>query len=66
MSASLSIERKQALEDNRPPYFVRVAPGLYRYNDVCEGALDEDLIVEVRNRAEEFNAATRREMRYAI
>ncbi len=66
VSASLSIERKQALEDNRPPYFVRVAPGLYRYNDVCEGALDEDLIVEVRDRAEEFNVATRREMRYAI
>jgi hypothetical protein len=66
VSASLSIERKQAQEGNRPPYFIRTAPGLYRYNDLCEGAIDEDLIVEVRARADEFNLATRREMRQAI
>jgi hypothetical protein len=52
--------------DKRPAYFLRVAPGLYRYNDICEGAADEDLIAEVRDRAEDFNAATRREMGEAI
>ncbi len=66
VSASLSIEKKQADVSKRPPYFVRTAPGLYRYNDLCEGAIDEDLIVEVRARADEFNLATRREMRQAI
>lgn len=66
MSASLSIEGKQAQIDKRPAYFLRVAPGLYRYNDICEGAVDEDLIAEVRDRAEDFNAATRRDMREAI
>ncbi len=66
VSASLSIERKQAQVGNRPPYFIRTAPGLYRYNDLCEGAIDEDLIVEVRARADEFNLATRRELRRAI
>ncbi|MFX1261170.1 MAG: restriction endonuclease [Promethearchaeota archaeon] len=66
VSASLSIERKQAEEDNRPPYFVRIRPGLYQYNDLCEGAVDEDLIREVRSRAEEFNLATRRDMRQRI
>lgn len=66
VSASLSIERKQAEEDNRPPYFVRVGPGLYQYNDLCEGAIDEELIREVRARAEEFNLVTRREMRQRI
>jgi len=66
VSASLSIERKQAEEDNRPPYFVRMGPGLYQYNDLCEGAVDEDLIREVRSRAEEFNLVTRREMRQRI
>ena len=66
VSASLSIERRQALVGNRLPYFIRTAPGLYRYNDLCEGAIDEDLIVEVRARADEFNLATRRELRQAI
>jgi hypothetical protein len=66
VSASLSIERKQAEEDNRPPYFVRMGPGLYQYNDLCEGAVDEELIREVRSRAEEFNLVTRREMRQRI
>ena len=66
VSASLSIERRQALVGKRPPYFIRTAPGLYRYNDLCEGAIDEDLIVEVRARADEFNLATRRELRQAI
>lgn len=66
VSASLSIESKQAKEHNRPAYFVRVGPGLYRYNDLCEGAIDEDLISEVRTRADEFNQVTRREMRRTI
>ena len=30
VSASLSIEGKQALEDNRPAYFLRTGPGLYQ------------------------------------
>jgi hypothetical protein len=66
VSASLSIESKQAKENNRPAYFVRVGPGLYRYNDLCEGAIDEDLISEVRARADEFNCVTRKEMRRSI
>jgi hypothetical protein len=66
VSASLSIERKQAQVDDRPPYFVRVGPGLYRYNDLCEGAVDEDSILEVRHRADEFNKVTRSEMNQVI
>jgi len=66
VSASLSIEWKQAQADKRPPYFLRVGAGLYRFNDICEGAMDEDLIAEVRDRADEFNAVTRSEMREAI
>lgn len=66
VSASLSIERKQAEDDNRPPYFVRTGPGLYQYNDLCEGAVDEDLIREVRTRAEEYNLVTRNMMRQRI
>jgi len=66
VSASLSIEGKQALVDNRPAYFQRVGPGLYQYNDLCEGAVDEELITEVRARADEFYRATRREMRHEI
>ncbi len=66
VSASLSIEKSKAEEDNRPPYFVRVGPGLYQYNDLCEGVLDEDLIKEVRARADEFNLVTRRDMRQRI
>jgi hypothetical protein len=66
VSASLSIEGKQAQEDNRPAYFLRTGPGLYQYNDLCEGAVDEELISEVRSRAADFNRATRREMRHEI
>ena len=66
VSASLSIEGKQAQEDNRPAYFQRVGPGLYQYNDLCEGAVDEELISEVSARAADFNRATRREMRHEI
>lgn len=66
VSASLSIEGKQAQEDNRPAYFQRVGPGLYQYNDLCEGAVDEELIAEVRTRADDFNRATRREIRHEI
>jgi len=66
VSASLSIERKQAEDDNRPPYFVRTGPGLYQYNDLCEGAVDENLITEVRKRAEEYNLVTRNMMRQRI
>ncbi|MHA1735651.1 MAG: restriction endonuclease [Candidatus Thorarchaeota archaeon] len=66
VSASLSIERRQARRDERPPYFVRVGPGLYRYNDLCEGAIDEDSIAEVRSRAQEFNLITRNELARAI
>ena len=66
VSASLSIEGKQAQEDNRPAYFQRVGPGLYQYNDLCEGAVDEELISEVSARAADFNRATRRELRHEI
>lgn len=66
VSASLSIEGKQAQVDNRPAYFMRTGPGLYQYNDLCEGAVDEELISEVRSRAADFNHATRREMRHEI
>ncbi|TFG14108.1 hypothetical protein EU537_04100 [Candidatus Thorarchaeota archaeon] len=66
VSASLSIEKKQAEQDERPPYFVRVAPGLYRYNEVCEGAIDEDKISEVRERAKQFNLRAREQLSYAI
>ncbi|TFG34906.1 restriction endonuclease [Candidatus Thorarchaeota archaeon] len=66
VSASFSIEGKQAQEDNRPAYFVRTGPGLYQYNDLCEGVVDEELITEVRDRADDFNKATRREIRYEI
>ena len=66
VSASLSIEMKQAKEDNRPAYFVRTGPGLYQYNDLCEGAVDEVLIKEVTEKAKDFERATRREMRHEI
>ena len=33
--ASLSIEGKQAQQDNRPAYYVRAGPGLYQYNELC-------------------------------
>lgn len=66
VSASLSIEGKQAQVHNRPAYFQRVGPGLYQYNDLCEGAVDEELIAEVQSRADDFNRATRRELRSEI
>jgi hypothetical protein len=66
VSASLSIEMKQAKVDNRPAYFVRTGPGLYQYNDLCEGAVDEELIKEVTEKARDFERATRREMRHEI
>ena len=66
VSASLSIEGKEARTDKRPAYFVRTRPGLYQYNEVCEGAVDEELISEVQARADDFNSATRREMRLEI
>ena len=66
VSASLSIEGKQAQIGNRPAYFLRAGYGLYQYNDLCEGAVDEELISEVRSRASDFNHATRREMRHEI
>ncbi len=66
VSASLSIEKRNAEEENRPAYFVRVAPGLYRYNDLCEGAIDEELISEVSSRGDDFNKATRAKMRRRI
>jgi hypothetical protein len=66
VSASLSSEGKEARMDKRPAYFVRTRPGLYQYNEVCEGVVDEELIVEVQARADDFNSATRREMRHEI
>ncbi len=66
VSASLSIEGKQAQISNRPAYFLRAGSGLYQYNDLCEGAVDEELISEVQSRAADFNHATRREMRNEI
>lgn len=66
VSASLSIEGKQALQNDRPAYYVRAGPGLYQYNELCEGVVDEELISEVRTRAEQFNKVTRREMRQEI
>jgi hypothetical protein len=66
VSASLSIERKQAIRDERPAYFVRKGPGLYQYNDLCEGAIDEESIKEVRKRAQEFNMVTRNKLNTAI
>jgi len=63
VQASLSIEGAQAEANGRPAYFVRIAPGLYRYNDLCEGAVDEAAIDEaLRSRARQFNNSTRAEM----
>jgi hypothetical protein len=66
VSASLSIEGKQAIKDDRPAYFSRRGPGLYQYNDLCEGAIDEDSVKEVRKRANEFNKVTRSKLNQAI
>jgi hypothetical protein len=44
-----------------------MGPGLYRYNDLCEGAVDEESIDDVmRVRAHEFNQAARRELTQVI
>ena len=66
VSASFSIERKQAREQNRPAYFIRAGSGFYKYNDLCDGIVDEELIKEIRNRADDFNKATRTELRHEI
>ena len=62
VSASLSIERKQAREEKRPAYFVKAGPGLYQYNELCDGLVDEESIKEICIRVDDFNKATRREM----
>ncbi len=66
VSVSLSIEQRQARREGRPPYFVRLGPGPYRYNDLCEGAMDEHSIAQVRARVREFNLVTRNELNRAI
>jgi len=66
VSASFSIERKQAHEENRPAYFVKAGPGYYKYNDLCDGIVDDELIKEIKNRADDFNNATRTELRHEI
>ncbi|MFX1481869.1 MAG: restriction endonuclease [Promethearchaeota archaeon] len=66
VSASLSIEWKQAQEDNRPAYFVRTGPGLYQYNYLCEETVDEDKISDILAMAVDFERATRRELRHEI
>ncbi len=66
VSASFSIERKQAYEENRPAYFVRAGQGFYKYNDLCDGVVDEELIKEIQSRAHDFNKATRTELRHEI
>lgn len=67
VSASLSIEKAQAETEGRPPYFVRVKAGLYRYNELCEAAKDEEKIdKEIRERAREVNRKTRNDVNEAI
>jgi hypothetical protein len=67
VSASLSIEKAQAEEDGRPAYFLRVAPGLYRFNDLCEGAITEQQLDEdLREKSRASKLATRNEMNQAI
>lgn len=67
VSASLSIEKAQAETDGRPAYFLRVAPGLYRFNDLCEGALNEQQIDEdLKEKARASKLATRNDMAHAI
>jgi len=67
VSASLSIEKAQAQVDGRPAYFLRVAPGLYRFNDLCEGAITEQQIDEdLKEKARASKLATRAEMNQAI
>ena len=67
VSASLSIEKAQAQVDGRPAYFQRVAPGLYRFNDLCEGAITEQQIDDdLKEKARASKLATRNEMNQAI
>lgn len=67
VSASLSIEKAQAQVDGRPAYFQRVSPGLYRFNDLCEGAITEQQIDEdLKEKARASKLATRNEMNQAI
>jgi len=67
VSASLSIEKAQAEREVRPPYFVRVKAGLYRYNELCEAAKDEQKIdKEIRDRVKEVNWWARNEVNEAI
>jgi hypothetical protein len=67
VSASLSIEKAQAEIDGRPAYFLRVAPGLYRFNDLCEGAITEQQLDEdLKEKSRASKMATRSEMNLAI
>jgi hypothetical protein len=67
VSASLSIEKAQAEVAKRPAYFVRVAPGLYRFNDLSEGAITEQQLDEdLRNKSHASMDATRKEMNLEI
>ncbi len=67
VSASLSIEKAQAETEGRPPYFVRVKAGLYRYNELCEAAKDEEKVdEEIREKAKEVNRKARSDMNEAI
>jgi restriction endonuclease Mrr len=67
VSASLSIEKAQAETEGRPPYFVRVRAGLYRYNELCEAARDEEKVdEELREKAKEVNRRARSDINEAI
>lgn len=67
VSASLSIEKAQAETEGRPPYFVRVKAGLYRYNELCEAAKDEEKIdAEIREKVKEVNRKARSDVNEAI
>jgi hypothetical protein len=67
VSASLSIEKAQAHVDGREAYFKRVAPGLYRFNDIYEGAITEQQIDEdLKQNAKKSIIKTRNEMNQAI
>jgi hypothetical protein len=67
VSASLSIEKSQAQEEGRPAYFQRVKGGVYRYNDLCEGAITEQQIdVDLKEKARASITKTRAEMNKAI
>jgi len=66
VAASFSIERKQARDEKRPAYFVKDGPGLYRYNDLCEGYIDAESIKEISDRVDDFNKATRKDIQYEL